>query len=196
MLGDEETVFDRLWGMIRERFGGLIPFGRIVPLRIIKGAETLTIYDYRPTLTMFLTVAGLVVLAVSFVLLFFKIDNAIVSGLWAIAIPAAVCVIFLFRGTIREVYYFDKSRDSYVFVRQFIHRREVIEGALSQFTGAYVKTETNDDSESYFIMLKQEGMFLTGVSEQILREEVPLFNSFEREARIASAISQIIPSKR
>ncbi len=195
MLGDEESVFDRLWKMIWERFGGIIPRG-LIPLRIIRGAETLTIYDYRPTFSMFLTVAGLVVLAVSFVLLFFKIDNAIVSGLWVIAIPAAVCGVFLFRGTIREVYYFDKSKDSYVFVRQFIHRREVIEGALSQFTGAYVKTETNDDSKSYFIVLKQEGMFLTGVSEQTLREEVPIFNSFEREARIANAISAILPSKR
>ena len=196
MLGDEETVFDRLWGMIRDKFGGIIPMGRIVPLRIIKGAETLTVLDYRPTFSMFLTVAGLLLLAVSFVLLFFKIDDAIVSGLWTIAIPAVVCVVFLFRGTIREVYYFDKAKDSYVFVRQFIHRREVIEGAMSQFTGAYVKTETNDDSKSYFIVLKQEGMFLTGVSEQTLREEVPLFNSFEREARIANAISGILPSKR
>ena len=196
MFEDEETVFDRLWKMIRDKVGPIIPLRIIVPLRIIRGAESLTIYDYRPTLLMFLTVAGLVVLAVSFVLLYFKIDNAIVSGLWTIGIPAAVCAIFLFRGTIREVYYFDKSRDSYVFVRQFIHRREVIEGALSQFTGAYVKTVTNDDSKSYFVVLKQEGMFLTGVSEQNLREEVPIFNSFEREAGIANAISAILPAKR
>jgi hypothetical protein len=190
MFGDEESVFDRIWEMIWDRFGG------IIPLRIIRRAETLTILDYRPTFSMFLTVAGLLVLAVSFVLLFFKIDNAIVSGLWTIAIPAVVCAVFLFRGTIREVYYFDKTKDSYVFVRQFIHRKEVIEGALSQFTGAYVKTETNDESKTYFIVLKQEGMFLTGVSEQTLREEVPLFNSFEREARIANAISEFLPSKR
>jgi hypothetical protein len=190
MFDDEETVFDRLWNMISERFDFL------VPLRVIRGAETLIIYDYRPTLFMFLTMAGLVGLAVLFVLLFFKIDDAIASGLWVIAIPALACLIFLFRGTLREVYYFDKARDSYVFTRQFIHRREVIEGALSQFTGAYVKTETHDESKTYFVILKQEGMFLTGVNEQALREEVPIFNSFEREARIANAISGFLPSKR
>ena len=117
-------------------------------------------------------------------------------GLWATGILAAVCAVFLFRGTIREVYYFDKETDSYAFVRQFIHRREVIEGALSQFTGAYVKTERNDDSETYYVILRQEGMFLTGVEEQKLREAVPIFNSFDREAQIANAISGYLSTKR
>ena len=186
---DEESVFARLWGMIWDRFAFLIP------LRIIRRPETLTILDYRPTFFMFLTAAGFVVLAVSFVLLFFKINTADSFGLWATGIFAAVCLVLSFRGTIREVYYFDKTTDSYAFVRQFIHRREMIEGAMSQFSGAYVKTQTNDDSESYFVMLKQEGMFLTGVSEQTLREEVPIFNSFDIEARIANAISGFLPSK-
>ena len=65
-----------------------------------------------------------------------------------------------------------------------------------QFTGGYLKTERNDDSETYYVVLKQEGMFLTGVSEQTLREEVPIFNSFDREARIANAISSFLPTKR
>ena len=39
-------------------------------------------------------------------------------------------------------------------------------------------------------------MFLTGVSEQILREEVPIFNSFDRESDIANAISDFLPAKR
>jgi hypothetical protein len=132
---DDESVFDRLWAMmIGDRFVFLIP------LWIIRRPESLTILDYRPTFSMFLTVAGFAVLSVSFVLLFFNIDPAVSFGLWAIGIPAAVCVVFLFRGTIREVYYFNKTTDSYAFVRQFIHRKEVIEGATSQFTGAYVKT--------------------------------------------------------
>lgn len=190
MFGDEESVFDRLWGMIRERFGF------IIPLWIIRRPESLTILDYRPTLSMFLTVAGLVILTVSFVLLLFRFDTAASIGLWTIGIPAAMCMFFIFRGTIREVYYFDKTTDSYAFVRQFVHRREVIEGALSQFTGAYVKTEKDDDSESYFVVLQQEGMFLTGVNEQMLRDELPMFNSFDRESRIANAISEFLPSKR
>lgn len=191
MLGDpdEETVYDRLWERISDSFGS------IIPLRIIKRPETLTILDYRPTFTMFLTVLGFVVLAVSFVLIFFRIDTSFSLGLVAVGAPAAACAVLLFRGTIREAYYFNKTTDSYAFVRQFIHRREVIEGAMSQFTGAYVKTVDCDDSENYFVILKQEGMFLTGVNEQTLREELPLFNSFDREARIANAISSFLPPK-
>jgi hypothetical protein len=66
---------------------------------------------------------------------------------------------------------------------------------MSQFTGAYVKTESNEDGESYFVVLKQEGMFLTGVNEQTLREVVPMFNSFEKEAGIANAIDGFIHSQ-
>ena len=190
MFGDDgESVFDRLGEMISESLGSLIP------LRIIRRPETLAILDYRPTFVMAATVLGFVVLAASFVLLFFKIDRGASLALVALGAPAAACVFLVFRGTIREVYYFDKTKDSYAFVRQFIHRKEVIEGAMSQFTGAYVKTETNDDSKTYFVILKQEGMFLTGVSEQTLREEVPIFNSFEKEAQIANAISGFLSSK-
>jgi len=191
MFGDEDegSVFSRLGTMIADRLGF------ILPLWIVNRPESLTIVDYRPTFTMFLTVVGFVVLAISFVLIFFKVDAGISFGLWAIGIPAATCVIFLFRGTIRETYYFDRTKDSYAFVRQFIHRREVIEGAMSQFTGAYVKTEENEDSRSYFVMLKQDTMFMTGATEQALRENVPLFNSFDREARIANAISGFLHSR-
>ena len=187
---DDYSPFERIWEMISEKFGYL------VPLWIARQPERLSIIDYRPTLTMFLTAAGFLLVLVSFPLLFFGLGLTLVSGLWTLAAPGLACVIFLFRGTIREAYYFDKETDSYTFIRQFIHRREVIEGALSQFTGAYVKTETNEGSEFYYVVLKQEGMFLTGVSEQILREEVPIFNSFDRESDIANAISSYLPSKR
>ena len=83
--------------------------------------------SYRPTFFMLWTASGFVVLAVSFVLLFFKINTADSFGLWATGIFAAVCLVLSFGGTIREVYYFDKTTDSYAFVRRFIHRREMIE---------------------------------------------------------------------
>ncbi|MEO7539641.1 MAG: hypothetical protein ABIV21_06415 [Pyrinomonadaceae bacterium] len=187
---DEESVYERLWELISESLGS------VIPLKIIDRPESLTVLDYRPTFTMFLTATGFVVLVVSFVLLFFKIGQEISFGLLSLGVPAAACVVLLFRSTIREVYHFDKTTDSYTFVRQFIHRREVIEGAMSQFTGAYVKTEENEDSRAYYIVLKQEGMFLTGVGEQTLRKEVPIFNSFDREARIANAIASVLPLKR
>jgi len=191
-LGDPDSYspFERLWEAVVDRISV------IFPLFIIRQPERLIIQDYRPTLTMFLTAVGVLILGVSFVLLFFGADIAILSGLWTIAVPFIVLGFLLFKGTIREVYCFDKSTDTYTFVRQFIHRKEVIEGALSQFKSVYVKTETNEDSETYYVILKQEGMFLTGVNEQTLREEVPVFNSFDKEALIANAISgYLYPSR-
>ena len=191
MFGDdeEESVFSRLWSMFADRFGF------IAPLWIAKRPDSLTIVDYRPTFTMFITIVGFVGLAIGLVLLLFRVSTTASFAIWALVFPAAACVVFLFRGTIRETYYFDRTKDSYAFVRQFIHRKEVIEGAMSQFTGAYVKTEVNDDSPSYFVMLKQDTMFMTGETEQALRENVPLFNSFDREASIANAISSFLHSK-
>ena len=199
MSGDEETVFDRLWEMIREKFRIIDQLlGFIVPLRIIRRNDTLAIFDYRPTLLMFFAGAGFIFFGGSFFLylLFFGADDFF--ALSVIGLIAIACAVFFLTGTLREVYYFDRTTGSYTFIRQFIHRREVIEGDTSQFTGAYVKTVTDDESESesYFVVLQQEGMFLTGESEQTLRKNVPIFNSFDRELRIADAIRAFIPSKR
>lgn len=184
---DDESVSDRLWVLIKEKLGIM------APVWIVPRPETLTIFDYRPTFLMFLSAAGSLFFSALFVLFLVKIDSVIDSfGFWVIGILALALLVLSLRGTIREVYFFDKTKDSYAFVRQFIYRKEIIEGALSQFTGAYVRTQTNDDSETYFVMLKQEGMFLTGVAEQTLREEVPIFNSFDSEARIANAISSFL----
>jgi hypothetical protein len=191
MFGDQDegSVFERLSGSLWDR----VAF--IAPVRIYRRPEALCITDYRPTGTMLFTAAGVLSIVAASVLLFFRFDIAWASGLLAVAAPGIVCAIFLFRSTLREVYYFDKTKDTYVFVRQFIHRKELIEGAMSQFTGAYVKTETDDESESYFVVLKQEGMLLAGVGEQTLREVVPIFNSFEQEAEIANAIEEFLVSK-
>jgi len=185
----EGSVFDRLSEMISDKFAF------IAPVWIIDREDTLSIVDYRPTLTMFLAIVAFVIVTVSIVLLFFRYWE-LGFNLLALAAPFLVCVFFLFQGTLREVYVFDRPSDSYFFTRQFIHRRDVIEGAMSQFTGAYVKTVTNDESESYYVVLKQEGMFLTGVSEQTLREVVPIFNSYDREAEIANAIEEFISKAR
>jgi len=193
---DEESVFDRLWAqLIGDKFGFL------VPLWIARRPESLTILDYRPTMFMFATTTGFILFAVLFGFYFYRFGTAETIGLWATGIPALVWFVLTFRGTIREAYYFDKTKDSYALVRQFIYRRDVIEGSLSQFTGAYVKTETNYNSDSngtsksYFVVLQQEGMFLTGVTEQTLREETPIFNTYDREASIANAISGLLASK-
>jgi hypothetical protein len=184
MLDDEdEGVSGRLWAMLAEKFG------LFAPVFIARRPEALTILDYRPTLWMCL--AGAACLALSgvsvYVLVIYAWEGWELS--LAAAALAAVCFALLFRGTIREVYQFDKTTETYVFTRQFIHRQELIEGSIGQFTGAYVKTVSGDESESYFVVLNQEGMFLTGVTDQTLRENVSLFNSYSTEARIANAIS-------
>lgn len=192
MLGDPDagSVTERLSDLIWERFGFL------APVWVVKRPETLTIVDYRPTLMMFLSVAGFLFFGAAFIFLFIKFGMIDSFGFWAVALIAAVFFILSFRGTIRETYFFDKTKASYAFVRQFIHRKEVIEGAMSQFTGAYVKTERSDDTDCYYVILKQEGMFLTGANEQILREELPIFNSFDNESDIANAISEFLSSTR
>lgn len=81
-------------------------------------------------------------------------------------------------------------------MRQYVYKRDVIEGALSQFTDAEVRTVENDDSESHHVVLKQEGMFLAGVSEQFLRETTPTPNFYSTELRISSALSAFLNEAR
>lgn len=189
---DDEGVSGRLWALIVERFN----FSFMSPVWIIRRPESLTITDYRPTFLMLFTGAGFLTFVVLFVLLAMKFGNQASIGLWVCGLIAATCLVLAFRGSIREVYHFDTTTESYSLVRQFIYRKEVIEGSLGQFTGAYVKTVTGDEGGSaYFVVLQQEGMFLTGVTEQTLREEVPIFNSFDNEGRIASAISGILATR-
>ncbi|MEO5858079.1 MAG: hypothetical protein ABIR33_03930, partial [Pyrinomonadaceae bacterium] len=106
------------------------------------------------------------------------------------------CLVGGLSQSLREVYYFDLASDSYRFERLYAYRKEVIEGSLSQFTGARVETVTHEESESYHVVLTQEGMFLTGVTEQTLREAVPIPNSFWNESEIANAITAVISTAR
>lgn len=168
-----------------------------VALRVIRRAETLIIEDYRPTLPMLLAIAGVfvsLVIAISIMVdIGFRSDS---FGLWAAVIATVVCFVIVLFNPLRESYYFDAERDSYALVRQYAYKREVIEGALSQFTGASVKTIENEDSETYRVVLNQEGMFLTGVTEQFLRETTPIPNTYGDEARMANAISAFLADSR
>lgn len=174
-----------------DKIRGMIAFA--TPLRVISRPERLIVQDYRPTTVMLLAGVGVGVFAVFFFLLLLRGDAGVDSfGLWATGIVAVACLAACLRGTLREVYIFDRPSDSYTFVRQFIHRKETIEGALTQFTGARVETHHHENGESYTVVLRQEGMFLTGVAEQTLREEVPVLNSYTNETRIADAIARFL----
>jgi hypothetical protein len=166
------------------------------PIRVIERPESLTIMDYRPTIVMALCLPVGLAMAGFSIWLIVAFGTAAMLGFVICGLLAIVAIVFALQQSLREVYYFDKQKDSYCFVRQFAFRREVIEGSLEQFTGASVKTVTNDESNSYYVVLNQEGMFLTGVSEQTLRENAPIFNTFSNEATIANAISSAIHTAR
>ena len=178
-----------------EKIRDMIAFA--VPIRIIARPERLIIQDYRPTLVMLLAGLGFFGFAGFLIWMLAQFGTAVGAfAIGVIALFAIVCLaVAIFTGTIREVYVFDRTTGSYAFVRQFIHRKEVIEGALTQFTGAKVETHTHEDSKSYTVVLRQEGMFLTGVSEQTLRDEIPILNSFSNEASIANAIDDFLHRK-
>lgn len=173
-------------------------FSFIRPIRVIERPERLIVQDYRPTWAMFLCLAGFVVFGIAFVGFVLDVDTGIDSfGMWAAGIASLVCFALSFRGTIREVYYFDKTTDSYAFVRQFIHRKEVIEGGLGQFRAVRVHKEIRTDGERnrstrYIVSLLQDGMLLGGAHEQPLRDPTPILNWHANQIRIASAISSFL----
>src|SRR5436189_6095359 len=102
----EGSVFDRLSDLIWDKFAV------IAPVWILDREETLSIIDYRPTLTMFLTMFVFVIVLVSSILIFFRFWD-LGFNLLALAAPFLVCVFFLFQGTLREIYFFDIASDSY-----------------------------------------------------------------------------------
>ncbi|MFL6466578.1 MAG: hypothetical protein ACJ72Z_01330 [Pyrinomonadaceae bacterium] len=169
----------------------------LVGVRIIRRPESLYIEDRRPTWPMLLSVLGFLIFLGAFALQFLRIDFGPDSfGMWSAGIAALVCLGLSFRGTLREVYIFDKPTDTYHFIRRYLYKKELIEGTLTQFRGAGVRTFTAEDSESYSVTLHQGGMFLGGAGDQLLRESTPIMNSWDTEARIANAIQEFLNIKR
>lgn len=176
---------------VYEKITGMIDW--LVGVRIIHRPECLYIEDRRPTWPMLLSVVGFAIFFGAFALQLLRIDFGLDSfGMWSAGIAALVCLGLSFRGTIREEYIFDKPTDSYRFTRRYLYKKEVIEGTLTQFRGAGVKTFTGDDSESYSVTLHQGGMFLGGAGDQLLRESTPIMNSWDTEAGIANAIQDFL----
>ena len=162
----------------------------------------LVIEDRRPTLGMFVSIVGLlgiaIFIAVSFVLARVGVDLDIWSSFGALAgLIATFVVLLLFSlgGTFREVYAFDKSNDSYHFTRRGIFKNEVIEGSASQFCGVRIDKRTADDDSVYMVVLLLGGMLLGQPGEQTLRDDPPIFNSYQKESQIAGAISTFLNTK-
>ncbi len=166
----------------------------LIGVKIITRPDQLIIEDRRPTWPMLLSMLGTVFFTLMFALRllfgeFLGIDS---TGMWMLGIPAVVCVGLSFRGTIREQYVFDRPSDTYHFVRQFLYKKEVIEGTLSQFRGVGVKRFYNGEYETDVVMLVQGGVLFGSSSEQPLRESKPAFNFWNTEARIAESIHKFL----
>jgi len=167
-----------------------------MPVQIIARPDSLVIKDYRPTWLLLFGLTGFVMLGVALLLFLIGVKFSVDSmGLWALLFLATAFVVFGLKGTLREVYYFDKPSDSYRFERQFLYKKDVIEGGLGQFRAVRVHLEDRQDENShplYKISLLQDGMTLGGSPEQPLRETPALLNTHSSETRIGSAIAKFL----
>lgn len=176
----------------------------IFPVYIITRDDVLMIEDRRPTLSMFLSGVGFIAI-LGYV-------GPVVVGDWVgidlgqkpkelpfffIGAFLIVILFFVVRGTFREVYVFDKTRDVYTFTRQSVIKKDISEGSLSQFRAVQVERRPNDEGgEKYMVALLMQGLLLGASDTQILREKPPVFNSVAAETRIANSISKFLNIKR
>jgi hypothetical protein len=164
--------------------------------------DLLVIVDRRPTAGMFISMAGMAGIAlfvfISAALSLFGFGIDLWSSFAALSgIIAMFVVMFLFSlgGTFREIYTFDKASDTYRFTRRGIFKNDVIEGSASQFCGVRIDKRTADDDSVYMVTLTLDGMLLGQPGTQTLRDDPPIFNSYSKEAQIASAISKFLNIK-
>ena len=169
-----------------------------VPVRVIRRVDSLEVRDHRPTWAGFLAALGFVVFSIGFVSYLLSADVGVDSmGTWMTGAFTIGCLVVAFRGPIFESYYFDKTTNSYAFVRRYIYKRDVIEGGLDQFRAVRVHEHIEDDAEGrssrrYAVSLLQDGMTLGGGYEQPLREDRPVLGTHRSAMRIGSAIATFL----
>lgn len=175
----------------------------IFPVYIIDHNDALYIEDRRPTGRMLiLGPAALALLAYALYLFASYLWAGATPGenpwlLVALIVGSAVCALLALSGTFREIYVFDKPRDTFVFTSQSLLKKDVIEGGLSQFRAVEVEAiDVDDNNFVYRVVLLQHGPFLSGSDRHILRESETLFGSRRDEARIANAISKFLGIER
>ena len=170
----------------------------IFPVYIINRDQVLSIEDRRPTRNMFLSIVGLLVVIVFATWGWFS-HTLIIDGLTLTLFGAALgaALYFCLRGTFRELYVFDKTTDTYTFIRQSVLRKDIVQGAASLYQSVEVLcVEEQKDSWTvyhYHAALLQDPSMLFGADEvQKLRESKPMYNCEQTEINIASAISRFL----
>src|SRR5688572_24564245 len=101
------------------------------PVRVVERPDSLVVQDFRPTLLMAFMAGGFLTCSIFFAVLIVNLPGALGQAVvWFTAVLAIVFAFIAAQQSIREVYYFDLVSDSYRFVRQYVHRKEVIEGSM------------------------------------------------------------------
>ena len=170
----------------------------IFPVYISDRDGFLVIDDRRPEWDMVLAAGGVVVAVLMAIFTAGPIVAAGYYGLLAALVGGlAFAVFWLLRGAFRELYVFDRSKNSYVFTRQSVLRKEVIEGDLRQFRAVQVehtRVDTDNGYEDVYraVLLLDTSMLFGSSPSQPLRFKPPIFSSYSAELRIASALSKFL----
>lgn len=164
-----------------EKITDMLAFAK--PVRVIARPDSLLIRDHRPTWIVLLAGVGFVILLVGFVSYLLSADVGLDSmGMWFAGAITVGLLVVAFRGSLFETYYFDKTTNSYRFVRRSIHKSDVIEGGLGQFRAVRVheyveKNAQGHSSSRYVVSLLQDGPTLGGAYDQPLRDDRPFLST-------------------
>lgn len=195
-------MFEQFWDILDYLF----------PVYIVNRDDVLVIEDRRPTSSMFFSVllllAAIVVAIWGWLSATLKLDALSFITMGGIL---GAALYFCIRGTVREVYVFDRSKDTYIFTRQGVFKKDVIQGSASQFRAAEVLRQISKNDDNYIneSLLKKSNSFwvsyiyraallqnpelLLGTDEiQILREQAPIFSSHKVETRTVAAIASFL----
>lgn len=172
-------------------------FAFLVPVKVIRRPDSLLIRDHRPTWIVLLAAAGFVILLIGFISYLLSADAGVDSmGMLFVGGITIGLLLLAFRGSLFETYYFDKTTNSYRFVRRSIHKGDVIEGGLDQFRAVRVHEHIERSSEGnthrYVVSLLQDGLTLGGGYDQPLRDDRPFLGTHANATRIGSAIADFL----
>ncbi|MEP7074479.1 MAG: hypothetical protein ABI878_01610 [Acidobacteriota bacterium] len=180
-----------------DRFFDVLDY--IFPVYVIERDEIMVIDDRRPTARMvYSLLASLTVIIVAGWAWWSK---AVIPDAFALSVFAAILAATLYfcvRGNYRETYVFNRSKDIYIFTRRSIIKKDVTEGAASQFRAAEVIRQVSYDDNGYenfayrAALLQQPGLLFGTDETLILRENAPIYNSRGAEAKIARAIATFL----
>lgn len=178
-----------------EKIKDMIVF--LVPVKVIARPDSLLVRDNRPTWVVLLAVVGFVILLIGFLSYLLSGDAGVDSmGMWFTGALTLGLFLLAFRGSLFETYAFDKTTNSYRFVRRSIHKSDVIEGGLDQFRAVrvheHIDRSSRGNDRRYVVSLLQDGPTLGGGYDQPLRDDRPFLGTHANAMRIGSAIAKFL----